>query len=93
MARGRKREGAGRRKGPASPQRKITESIARKAAEDGVTPLDYMLGVMRECSKTDPERADKMAIAAAKFMHAMKTETTLSGGVTFNITPFDAAIG
>ncbi len=65
MARGGKREGAGRRKGALSKKtREIVEAIALNGDE---TPLEYMLRVMREC--TDQKRKDAMAIAAAPFCH------------------------
>jgi hypothetical protein len=93
MARGGKRQGAGRPKGSKGTKAKITDSILREAAKSGVTPLEYMLGVMREMKDTDPDRADRMAIAAAPYMHARKTEATVSGGLVVNITPFDASVG
>jgi hypothetical protein len=93
MARGGKRQGAGRPKGSVGPKKKIDDSILREAAKAGMTPLEYMLGVMRACAETDPDRADKMAIAAAKYLHAAKTETNVTEGLTINITPFDASVG
>ena len=44
MARGGKRPGAGRRKGARNVR---TRELARKAAEEGITPLDVMLKNMR----------------------------------------------
>jgi hypothetical protein len=93
MARGGKRRGAGRPKGSVGLKKKIDESILREAAKAGMMPLDYMLGVMRACAETDPDRADRMAIAAAKYMHAPKTEANVTGGLTINMTPFDASVG
>jgi hypothetical protein len=90
MSRGGKRPGAGRPKGA---KHKITESVIREAAKAGVTPLEYMLDVMRTMADQDPDRADRMAIAAAPYVHVKKKETTEAGGVTINITPFEAGIG
>src|SRR5271167_2320074 len=69
MSRGGKRPGAGRPKGA---KHKITESVIREAAKAGVTPLEYMLDVMRTMADEDPDRADRMAIAAAPYIHVKK---------------------
>lgn len=65
MARGGNRPGAGRKRG--SPNK---ASIARQkqVAEGGQTPLEYMLRVMRD-SRTNGERRDRMAVAAAPYVH------------------------
>jgi hypothetical protein len=63
MARGGYRPGAGRPKGPAE---KPIDKAARKA---GLSPLDYMLAVMNDEAAEDVRR-DRMAIAAAPFVHA-----------------------
>ena len=54
-------------------------------------PLEYMLRVMWSCAETDPDRADRMAIAAAPYMHVKKKGTTVSDGLVVQITPFDWA--
>lgn len=66
MPRGGKREGAGRKVGSAT---RKTREIADKAAEEGITPLEYMLHVMRDPS-ADTARRDEMAKAAAPYSHA-----------------------
>lgn len=66
MARGGARTGAGRKKGQAS---RMNEEARLKAAEGGITPLDYMLGVLRD-SEADVQRRDDMAKAAAPYLHA-----------------------
>jgi hypothetical protein len=91
MSHGGKREGAGRRKGPASPQRKITQSIVRKAAEHGDTPLEFLLSVMRDKNEDIDTRIDA-AKAAANYMHAKKNETQVTGGMVINIGPLEASI-
>ena len=65
---GGKREGAGRKPGSKT---KKTAEIALKAAEEGITPLEYMLNVMRE---PIPENADPLAKAqmTANRMDAAK---------------------
>jgi len=62
---GGKRAGAGRKPG-AVIQR--TREIANAAIKNGLTPLDYMLQVLRDPA-ADLERRDKMAIAAAPYLH------------------------
>lgn len=65
MARGGKRDGAGRKAGAANQR---TREIADAAAAQGITPLEYMLGVMRD-GNADIDRRDAMARAAAPYMH------------------------
>lgn len=65
MARGGKRAGAGRKTGAATQR---TREIADAAAAAGITPLEYMLDVMRD-TKADLDRRDAMARAAAPYMH------------------------
>ncbi len=65
MAKGGKRPGAGRKKGSPNRLKKAVQIAATKA---GITPLEYMLKVMRN-TKADWDRRDRMAIAAAPFMH------------------------
>ena len=62
---GGRRPGAGRK--PGSKLTK-TQLIAAKAREAGISPLEYMLSVMRDPT-ADPERRDKMAAACAPYIH------------------------
>lgn len=73
--RGGKRPGAGRRKGALT---KRTQEIAAQACANGVTPLDYMLKVMRD-DAADEKRRDAMAIAAAPFVHPRLAAVEHSG--------------
>jgi hypothetical protein len=66
MSRGGYRPGAGRPKGSKTKVRRIV--AAPRRPEVPVTPLEYMLAVMSD-PNADPLRRDKMAIAAAPFMH------------------------
>jgi len=68
MSRGGYRPGAGRPKGSKTkvPRRRAVAALRLPAVP--VTPLEYMLAVMSD-PKADPLRRDKMAIAAAPFMH------------------------
>lgn len=85
MARGGYREGAGRKE--RSKTRKTAE-IAKRAAEQGITPLEYMLEVMR--SPMPPEIADQIA--------AMKAEGRLDAEIvgrlmSWHSMRFEAAKG
>lgn len=65
MSRGGIREGAGRKKGAPN---KATQERQKRVAASGITPLDYMLKVMRD-GKADAGRRDDMAKAAAPYIH------------------------
>lgn len=71
MARGGARPGSGPAKGVKYGKRNETtpEAIALSASKLGMTPLDYMLSVMND-PKADDVRRDRMAQAAAPFVHA-----------------------
>ena len=75
MARGGFRPGAGRKEGSATAR---TREIANKAIENGLTPLEYMLGVMRD-PKADVARRDEMARAAAPYIHPRLAAVQHSG--------------
>jgi phage terminase small subunit len=51
----------------------IPQDIQDDAADANMTPMDYMLMVIRD-KKIDPVRRDRMAIAAAPFCHPRKGE-------------------
>ena len=66
MARGGKREGAGRKPGSAT---RRTREIADAIAETGLTPLDYMLGILRD-ETADASARFEAAKQAAPYCHA-----------------------
>lgn len=66
MARGGRRTNAGRKPGSVS---KMDAEARRAASEGGITPLEYMLGVLRDLD-APVQRRDDMAKAAAPYMHA-----------------------
>ena len=70
MARGGYRPGAGRPKGSkvAAVTPETMADIKREARKAGMTPLEYMLTVMND-PEADQARRDRMAVAAAPFMH------------------------
>lgn len=54
---------------------KDVQTLARLA---GLTPLEYMLAVMND-DNVDPNRRDRMAIAAAPFIHAKQEASSKLG--------------
>lgn len=79
MASGGFRAGAGRPKGAKAPKAKpikVATDIKKAARKSGMSPLDYMLIVMRD-EEADKERRDRMAIAAAPFVHEKPSDKTL----------------
>jgi hypothetical protein len=75
MPRGGKREGAGRKEGSATAK---TREIANKAASEGLTPLEYMLTILRNAEETPPNRM-WAAEKAAPYMHAKLANVEHSG--------------
>lgn len=81
MPRGGYRPGAGRPKGggkkaaaaPVAATPGVPRDIAEEAAAEGLSPLDYMLKVMNDANAEDARR-DRMAIAAAPFVHGKPGE-------------------
>jgi hypothetical protein len=74
VARGGYRPGAGRPKKaatavPAGRKPPVPADIRRQAKRLRVSPLEYMLAVLND-DQAMPERRDRMAIAAAPFVHA-----------------------
>lgn len=65
MAHGGRRPGAGRKPGSTTTK---TRDIADKASSEGITPLEFMLQVMRDEGAERSERLD-MAKAAAPYIH------------------------
>jgi hypothetical protein len=85
--RGGRRPGAGRKAGSAT---KKTREIADKAVEDGITPLEFMLQIMRrEPPDVEDPRVlmDAMAMrfeaakAAAPYMHAKLSSVEMNAKV------------
>lgn len=79
MASGGFRAGAGRPKGAKAPKAKpisVPKDVKTAARKSGMTPLDYMLTVMND-EGAESERRDRMAIAAAPFVHEKPSDKTL----------------
>ncbi|MDD3762404.1 MAG: hypothetical protein PHP86_03825 [Nevskiales bacterium] len=85
MALGRKT--GGRQKGAAN---RKTRDIADRAAEHGLTPLEYLLRVMRDEGQDQSVRLDA-AKAAAPYIHPrlQATEATIKGST---LPPYEAAL-
>lgn len=82
MNRGGKRPGAGRPKGAPN---KATAATAAEIAASGLTPLDFMLSVLRDEARTPAERLDA-AKAAAPYVHPRLAPVDKDGGPqTINI--------
>lgn len=83
------RPGAGRK--PGSPNKKTAELI-KAVAESGVTPLDYMLTVMRN-DLGDPRERLNAAVSAAPYVHAKLASIEVSGKgggpIVITATPLD----
>ncbi len=77
MARGGKREGAGRKAGTPN-----SASAAREAEikASGLTPLDYMLTILRDETKEDKDRM-WAAEKAAPYVHPKLANVEHSGGI------------
>jgi hypothetical protein len=75
MSRGGRREGAGRKPGSVS---KLDAEARRKAAEGGITPLDFLLSLVRDDDQDARWRLDA-AKAAAPYCHARLSATEVSG--------------
>jgi len=73
--RGGARKGAGRKKGALT---KRTQEITAAALKGGVTPLDYLLGVLRNDESSDKDRF-AAAVAAAPFVHPKLSAVEHSG--------------
>lgn len=76
-SRGGARKGAGRKKG--QPNRRTVETQAQ-AAEGGLTPLEYLLDVMR--NGADEKLRFAAANAAAPYVHAKLSSIEMNANVT-----------
>lgn len=64
MARGGVRPGAGRKKGSGNVK---SREIAEKALEDGISPLEYMLELMRKPYPDDADAVAKVNLDGLRF--------------------------
>lgn len=82
MANGGARPGAGRKPGAATA---MNEEARKKALEGGMSPLEYLLGVMRDIRQDDARRLDA-AKAAAPYVHARLANVAVAGEIDSKIT-------
>jgi hypothetical protein len=83
------RRGAGRPKGSAS---KKTIEIANRAAEQGITPLEVMVNIMREAyAGKDYEKALDAAVKAAPYMHSKLSSVDVKATVKRDVEEFTDA--
>lgn len=75
MAAGGRRPGAGRPKGTVN---KLNDEVRAKALAGGVSPLDYLLAILRDETKPQETRID-VAKAAAPYVHARLAAVEHSG--------------
>jgi hypothetical protein len=75
--RGGKRQGAGRKPGSVN---KKTREIADRAVEEGMTPLEYMLDILRDKSADDKDRM-WAAEKAAPYVHPKLSAIDHSGSL------------
>ena len=75
MARGGRRQGAGRKVGAST---KRTREIANKAMAEGLTPLEFMLNVLRD-EKNDFKDRYAAAVDAAPYLHPKLAAVEHSG--------------
>lgn len=74
MSRGGKREGAGR---PVGAENKVSAEQRAEIAASGLTPLAYMLAVMRDEAADEAKRLDA-AKAAAPYVHPRLNATAFT---------------
>lgn len=72
------RPGSGRKKG--SPNKRTAE-IAKAVEESGVTPLEYMLRIMRDEAE-DPRARLNAAVSAAPYVHAKLSSVEMHATVS-----------
>lgn len=77
MARGGARKGAGRPRGKSA---RIDAEARQKALTGGLTPLDYMLSLLRDAKLSTEDRFEA-AKAAAPYVHARLAAVEHSGTV------------
>ena len=70
---GGKTPGAGRKPGVPN---KRTQELQAKVAAEGITPLDYFLGILRDEDQEQVARVHA-AIAAAPYVHAKLASSTV----------------
>lgn len=78
MARGGKREGAGRKKGAVTKATVIRQEMLARAAAAGLSPLEFMLNILRDESADFKDRFEA-AKHAAPYVHPRLAAVEHSG--------------
>lgn len=81
MARGGARQGAGRKPGAVTQK---TRKVADELLGEGITPLEFMLSVLRNESKTEAERFEA-AKRAAPYCHAKLAAVDMKADVNATV--------
>ena len=76
----------GRKPGVAN---KRTQHFRKEVAKAGVSPLEHMLAVLHD-PKADPDRRDRMAVAAAPFVHPRLAVVDSTVRAEVNVTALSA---
>jgi hypothetical protein len=90
MARGGKRERAGRPVGAAG---KLDKEAHDKAKAEGIQPLDVLMAMIKakiDGGSTNPNFLLELCKTAAPYCHAKKHESQVNGVFNFNLLPEDA---
>lgn len=74
------RKGAGRKKGSCTTK---TRELAEKAIEAGISPLEYLLEVMRDVSQDQKDRIDA-AKSAAPYIHPKLSSVVVDGDMSLS---------
>jgi hypothetical protein len=83
MGHGGARPGAGRKPGYTT---KKTREIADRAASEGITPLEFMLSILRNEDKPDAERFEAAKHAAPYIHPRLSTiDASVQGGLRIEI--------
>lgn len=61
---------------PAKPSPPLPQGVATQAEMKGLTPLAYMLAVMRN-PKSSQRRRDRMAVVCARYLHARPADSSV----------------
>ena len=80
---GGKRQGAGRKKGTVSEATRKRTEMAAAALESGLTPLEYMLGILRDTT-ADPKERFAAAKECAPYIHPRLAAVEHTGEMTIS---------
>lgn len=79
--RGGKRPGAGRKQGQVADKTKLRVAVAEKALQEGISPLDYLLSILRDAEQGQAARF-AAAKEAAPYIHPRLAAVDHSGSMS-----------